>query len=140
MHQSSCIPRERCEINCPQYKWTYTRVCGSCVFCDSLLLSVCISLYADDICLFLLCPLHVAFVMSLLHCTTSAPPPIPPPIRLQPSTQREWQTELQAEEVSTTNSLKHTTDIKDDEWRKTWRRGVLGRAEGRVGESATKHW
>lgn len=29
----------------------------------------------------------------------------------------EWQTELDAGEVSTTNSLKHTTDIKDDERR-----------------------
>ena len=41
-----------------------------------------------------------------------------PPFRLQPSRQGEWQTVLQAGEVSTTNSLKHTTDIKDDEQRK----------------------
>lgn len=57
--------------------------------------------------------IYVAFLACLHCCTTSVSP-----LRLQPSRQRERQTELQAEEVSTTNSLKHTTDIKEDKRKK----------------------
>lgn len=72
----------------------YERVWRGCVLCAYLLLSMCISLYADDICLFLFCSLHICcvrVVLALLHdfCV--------PPLRLQPSRQREWQTELQAQ-------------------------------------------
>lgn len=57
--------------------------------------------------------IYVAYgVLALLHDFCEPPTPT-----LQPSRQCEWQTELRAEEVSTTNSLKHTTDIKDDERR-----------------------
>lgn len=49
----------------------------------------------------------------------------------------EWQTELGAGEVSTTNSLKHTTDIKDDERRKNTEKRSGG---ARRQESERKHW
>lgn len=49
----------------------------------------------------------------------------------------EWQTELGAGEVSTTNSLKHTTDIKDDERRKNREKRSGG---ARRQESERKHW
>lgn len=58
------------------YMDVYERVWRGCVLCESLL-SMCISLYADDVCLFLFCPLHICCV--------------------QPSRQHEWQTELQVE-------------------------------------------
>lgn len=50
----------------------------------------------------------------------------------------EWQTEPGAGEVSTTNSLKHTTDIKDDERRKKTEEERSGGARRR--ESQRKHW
>lgn len=49
----------------------------------------------------------------------------------------EWQTELGEGEVSTTNSLKHTTDIKDDERRKNTEEKRSGGARRR--ESERKH-
>lgn len=46
----------------------------------------------------------------------------------------EWQTELGAGEVSTTNSLKHTTDIKDDERRKNTKEKRSGGARESTGD------
>lgn len=69
-------------------------------------LSICIEKKASVAFVVCLCAARLIFVR--LHSVGSSPA----------GSVNEWQTELGAGEVSTTNSLKHTTDIKDNEWRK----------------------